>query len=86
MGTSPIHLAAMNNHISTCEVLLKAGISKDARTKVDRTPLHFAVYEGHEKMVELLLANNCDVDARDMVMTLCQCCNIQREGIKIYLS
>lgn len=26
----------MHNHLETCEVLLRAGISKDARTKVDR--------------------------------------------------
>lgn len=57
----------MNNHLDTCEVLLRAGISKDARTKVDRTPLHLAVYEGHERIVELLLKNKCDVNAKDMV-------------------
>lgn len=62
-------MAAMNNHLETCEVLLRAGISKDARTKVDRTPLHFAVYEGHDAIVELLLKNKCDVNARDMVRT-----------------
>lgn len=68
LGTSPLHLAAMNNHLETCEVLLRAGISKDARTKVDRTPLHLAVYEGHEEIVDLLLKNKCDVNAADMVM------------------
>lgn len=64
---SPLHMAAISNHIETCEVLLRAGISKDARTKVDRTPLHFAVYEGHSAIVELLLKYNCDVNAKDMV-------------------
>lgn len=53
--------------METCEVLLRAGISKDARTKVDRTPLHFAVFEGHEKIVELLLLNKCEIDPKDMV-------------------
>lgn len=67
LGTSPLHMAAMNNHLDTCEVLLRAGVSKDARTKVDRTPLHFAVYEGHDSVVELLLKYKCDVNARDMV-------------------
>ena len=60
-------MAAVNNHLETCEVLLRAGISKDARTKVDRTPLHLAVYEGHEAIVELLLKTQCDVNCRDMV-------------------
>uniref|UniRef100_A0A1B0DBI7 Uncharacterized protein n=1 Tax=Phlebotomus papatasi TaxID=29031 RepID=A0A1B0DBI7_PHLPP len=67
LGTSPLHLAAMNNHLETCEVLIRAGLNKDARTKVDRTPLHFAVYEGHEQIVDLLVSTQCDVDARDML-------------------
>lgn len=60
-------MAAAGNHIDTCEVLLRAGISKDARTKVDRTALHFAVFAGHEPIVDLLLSSKCEVDARDMV-------------------
>lgn len=60
-------MAAENNHIETCKVLLRAGISKDSRTKVDRTPLHLAVDNGHEAIVELLLKEKCDVNARDMV-------------------
>lgn len=68
MGTSALHLAASNNHLETCEVLLRAGISRDARTKVDRTPLHLAAYEGHAKICELLLLNKAEVDPRDMVI------------------
>lgn len=67
LGTTPLHVAASNNHYETCDVLLRAGVSKNARTKVDRTPLHFAVFEGHEQIVELLLANKCEIDAQDMV-------------------
>lgn len=67
MGTTPLHLAAQNNHLAICEVLLRAGISKDARTKVDRTPLHMAVYEGHVEIVETLLAAGADCDSKDMV-------------------
>ena len=55
LGSSPLHFAAMNGHYGTCEVLLRAGISRDARTKVDRTPLHLAAQEGHADLVELLL-------------------------------
>lgn len=68
LGTSALHLAAQNNHIETAEILLRAGISRDARTKVDRTPLHMAAYEGHFEMVQLLLNYGADTDSRDMVM------------------
>lgn len=36
LGKSALHMAAENNHFDTCEVLLRAGISKDSRTKVER--------------------------------------------------
>lgn len=55
LGTSPLHLSAQFGHFSTTEVLLRAGVSRDARTKVDRTPLHMAASEGHASIVELLL-------------------------------
>ncbi|XP_055532602.1 GA-binding protein subunit beta-2 isoform X2 [Wyeomyia smithii] len=67
LGTSPLHLAARYNHVETCKVLLRAGISKDSKTKVDRTPLHFAVYQGNIEIVELLLSSKCEVDAKDML-------------------
>uniref|UniRef100_V9L2P1 GA-binding protein subunit beta-2 n=1 Tax=Callorhinchus milii TaxID=7868 RepID=V9L2P1_CALMI len=67
LGTSPLHLAAQYGHYSTAEVLLRAGVSRDARTKVDRTPLHMAAAEGHGSIVELLIRNNADINARDML-------------------
>ncbi|XP_058062794.1 ankyrin repeat and KH domain-containing protein mask-like [Anopheles bellator] len=67
LGTTPLHLAARYNHVETCKMLLRAGISKDSKTKVDRTPLHLAVFHGHIEIVELLLSNNCEVDAKDML-------------------
>ena len=53
--------------MSTAEVLLRAGISRDARTKVDRTPLHAASQEGHPDVVDLLIKNGADIEAKDMV-------------------
>lgn len=67
LGFSPLHMAAQNGHLTTAEVLLRAGISRDARTKVDRTPLHIAAAEGHLDIVELLINHGAEVDARDMV-------------------
>ncbi|KAJ8965623.1 hypothetical protein NQ314_004015 [Rhamnusium bicolor] len=67
LGTSPLHLAAQNNHLEITEILLRAGISKDARTKVDRTPLHMAAYEGHLQIVDTLIKQSADIDCRDLL-------------------
>ncbi|KAG7260423.1 hypothetical protein CRUP_009349 [Coryphaenoides rupestris] len=67
LGTSPLHLAAQHGHYSTAEVLLRAGVSRDARTKVDRTPLHMAASKGHAVIVELLVRSGADINARDML-------------------
>ncbi|XP_069481072.1 GA-binding protein subunit beta-1 isoform X4 [Ambystoma mexicanum] len=67
LGTSPLHLAAQYGHYSTTEVLLRAGVSRDARTKVDRTPLHMAAAEGHSSIVEVLLKHGADINAKDML-------------------
>jgi len=57
----------LTTQADTCEVLLRAGCSRDARTKVDKTPLHVASQEGHTDICELLLSQGADVDARDML-------------------
>ncbi|CAL1276580.1 unnamed protein product [Larinioides sclopetarius] len=67
LGTSPLHMAAHYGHVETAEVLLRGGISRDARTKVDRTPLHMACQEGHLELVKLLLSHGAEIDARDML-------------------
>ncbi|XP_037549216.1 GA-binding protein subunit beta-2a isoform X1 [Nematolebias whitei] len=67
LGTSPLHLAAQHGHYSTADVLLRAGVSRDARTKVDRTPLHMAAAEGHTVIVELLIRSGADINAKDML-------------------
>ncbi|KAG9345310.1 hypothetical protein JZ751_009856 [Albula glossodonta] len=68
LGTSPLHLAAQYGRYSTAEVLLRAGVSRDARTKVDRTPLHMAAAEGHSSIVELLIRQSgADINAKDML-------------------
>ncbi|XP_052755472.1 ankyrin repeat and KH domain-containing protein mask isoform X2 [Galleria mellonella] len=67
LGTSPLHLAASNAHVDTCAVLLRAGVSRDARTKVERTPLHLAAYAGHAAVARLLLRHGAAVDCRDML-------------------
>uniref|UniRef100_A0A2K6GEC0 GA binding protein transcription factor subunit beta 2 n=1 Tax=Propithecus coquereli TaxID=379532 RepID=A0A2K6GEC0_PROCO len=71
LGTSPLHLAAQYGHYSTAEVLLRAGVSRDARTKVDRTPLHMAAADGHAHIVELLVRDlSCKKDIHLLVFLL----------------
>lgn len=53
--------------MDTVEVLLRAGISRDVRNKVERTPLHVAAQEGNIRIVNLLLQHGADVDCKDMV-------------------
>lgn len=62
-----MHVAAKNNFYETCATLLRSGISKDAKTKVDRTPLHFAVFEGNFEICQLLIQHECSIDPLDMV-------------------
>lgn len=61
----------MNGHTEMCEVLLRAGISRDARTKVNRTPLQLAAQHGHLPVVMLLVDVGADVHATDMVTLQC---------------
>lgn len=76
MGFSPLHLAVINNHVDLCDVLIRAGIGKDGRTKVDRTPLHFAAYHGHFEILKILLYSGVEVDCKDMVRKIQICCHI----------
>lgn len=48
-------------------MLLRAGVSRDARTKVERTPLHLAACAGHARVLRLLLEAGAAVDVRDML-------------------
>jgi len=60
-----------------CQVLLRAGVSRDARTKVNRTPLHLAAQEGHLAVVQFLVSTGADLHATDMVtvkLLTCLCC------------
>lgn len=56
--------------MDTVKILIRAGISRDARTKLDRTSLHLAAQEGHLVIVDFLLRSGADIDARDMVIKI----------------
>lgn len=66
VGTSALHCAIMGNNLDAVELLIKTGLSIDAKTKVDRTPLHLAAFYGHERIASILLALDCEVDPVDL--------------------
>lgn len=67
LGTTALHLAAQNGHAEIAEILLRGGVNRDARTKLERTALHLAAQGGNLDVVDLLLIYGSDVNARDML-------------------
>jgi len=67
LGTTPLHLAAIYGHTETAEILIKSGISRDGRTKVDKVPMHFACQHGHIEIVKLLVHGGAHINAVDML-------------------
>ncbi|XP_065063912.1 mucin-2-like [Rhopilema esculentum] len=67
LGTSPLHLAAQYGHTVTAEVLLRAGVSRDGKTKVDKTPLHLAAQQGHVEIAQMLVKYGAAINAVDML-------------------
>src|SRR5690349_9441071 len=67
LGASPLHFASQYGHVDVVDVLLRAGVSRDTRTKVDRTPLHVAAQEGYAEVVNMLVMNGADIDAKDLL-------------------
>lgn len=67
LGTTPLHMAAAGGHAGTVAALLRAGLSRDARTKVQRTALHVAAGAGHAAVVAALLAAGASVEPCDML-------------------
>jgi len=52
---TPLHFAALNNHVEVCESLLESGAKKEARDEQKCTPLHLACRKGSLSCIKLLL-------------------------------
>ena len=61
-GSTPLHKAAANGHVSTTKLLVQTGASLQSNTS-GNTPLHWAAASGHDKVVDILLnESSYDVD------------------------
>ena len=64
-GSTPLHYAAITNHVEAVAILLDKGAQISAASKTGATALHLAANRGYKEIVELLLGRGAKVDARD---------------------
>ena len=60
LGSTPLHLAAMNPDLSAMTVLLAAGADPNARDADGSTPIHMAAYASRASHVQKLLDAGAD--------------------------
>lgn len=60
MGSTPLHLAALNPDSGPLQALIAAGAQVNARDKLDVTPLHMAAYGTRSENAKLLLQAGAD--------------------------
>jgi len=63
VGSSPLHLAALNDLREATEFLISMGAKVDARDKDRFTPLHFAANEDATEAMSVLIAHGANVNA-----------------------
>lgn len=64
LGSTPLHLAALNEDSGPVKALLAAGANVNARDREGATPLHMAVFATRAASVKLLLEAGADVEAK----------------------
>lgn len=62
VGFTPLHIAAISNHVEVVEVLLKAGAKIDIQDNDGNTPLHRAIMNNQPEMVGFLIDQGADVE------------------------
>ena len=63
-GSTALHKASANGHLSTVQLLILGGATHSKNTS-SNTPLHWAASNGHFAIVELLLSVYKDIDVLD---------------------
>lgn len=64
LGSTPLHLAAMNPDTSALKALVSAKADPNARDNEGATPLHMAAYASRAEHVRLLLEAGADPQAK----------------------
>jgi len=65
-GYSALHLAALNNHGQSVELLIKLGkANKDYQNTNLQTPLHLAIQRQHTEIVEILVRQGASLSLQD---------------------
>lgn len=63
-GSTPLHLAAQQEHENVCLLLIKKGADVNARDEAGRTPLHIACYTCFsDTVVQFLIDKGADAKA-----------------------
>ena len=62
---TPLHLAALNGHLSVVEYLVYKNADINAKNIYEETPLHYAAQNSHLCVVEYLFNQNVDINAKD---------------------
>ncbi|KAL9951628.1 hypothetical protein ACROYT_G044329 [Oculina patagonica] len=70
-GSTPLHMAAFNDHAVIVRYLLEQGASVDPRDKLLRTPLFLAAGEGATDSVQMLIDGGADVTIKDVDLRSC---------------
>jgi ankyrin repeat protein len=62
----PLHVAAMYDHVSIIQNLLRHGAKIDSCTSAGETPLHYAAWHGRSSAVKFLLEEGANPNAKDI--------------------
>lgn len=62
---TPLHFAAMNDHLKLAELLIAHKANVNLQDKLGKTPLMYALDRGINGLIDLLLANKAEMNIRD---------------------
>jgi ankyrin repeat protein len=64
-GSTPLHLAVMNNHPDIAKLLIQSGAEINATDADGKTPLHIASAKNHMDFLKVLLLKGADLEIKD---------------------